>query len=238
MRRNVGARGFEPPTSWSQTTRSTKLSYAPNRRNSLSWVESSRIPKFGYIRRQMEIKFYGLLISGTLIGAVLIIHGQEAAPPSVDLYEGQEVPEATVTPLPNGPELPELKQLEETFKPKSLGKDADALKVHVEWRQLKNRAVNDPVVQAARAFAQAARTDLEKRNRLRNYYDIYYQRMYDLATAPEIKLALQALKSSHQSLLAQPRVRPSPTPEGATPTPAVAPAKKKQAQKHKKKVHK
>ena len=27
---DVGARGFEPPTSWSQTTRSTKLSYAPN----------------------------------------------------------------------------------------------------------------------------------------------------------------------------------------------------------------
>lgn len=26
---DVGARGFEPPTSWSQTTRSTKLSYAP-----------------------------------------------------------------------------------------------------------------------------------------------------------------------------------------------------------------
>src|SRR5439155_207594 len=73
MRRNVGARGFEPPTSWSQTTRSTKLSYAPNPRNSLSWVASSRIPKFGYIRRQMGIKFYGLLISGTLIGAVIIM---------------------------------------------------------------------------------------------------------------------------------------------------------------------
>jgi hypothetical protein len=26
----IGARGFEPPTSWSQTTRSTKLSYAPD----------------------------------------------------------------------------------------------------------------------------------------------------------------------------------------------------------------
>ena len=26
----VGATGFEPATSWSQTTRSTKLSYAPN----------------------------------------------------------------------------------------------------------------------------------------------------------------------------------------------------------------
>ena len=28
----IGARGFEPPTSWSQTTRSTKLSYAPDKR--------------------------------------------------------------------------------------------------------------------------------------------------------------------------------------------------------------
>ena len=28
-RRMVGATGFEPATSWSQTTRSTKLSYAP-----------------------------------------------------------------------------------------------------------------------------------------------------------------------------------------------------------------
>jgi hypothetical protein len=28
----IGARGFEPPTSWSQTTRSTKLSYAPDYR--------------------------------------------------------------------------------------------------------------------------------------------------------------------------------------------------------------
>jgi hypothetical protein len=109
--------------------------------------------------------------------------------------------------------------------------------VHIEWRQLKNRTVNDPTVQAAKAFAQAARTDLEKRNRLRNYYDIYYQRMSALATVPEIKLALQGLKTSHQILLSQPRVRPSATPEGATPTPTVAPAQKKQKHKNKK-VHK
>ena len=32
---DVGARGFEPPTSWSQTTRSTKLSYAPKCREVL-----------------------------------------------------------------------------------------------------------------------------------------------------------------------------------------------------------
>src|SRR6266704_6930987 len=180
------------------------------------------------------------LISTMVVGMSLIIRAQDAAPPSVDLYSGQTQPEATATPSSesNGPELPEISQLDQTFsKPKSLGKDADALRVHVEWRQLKNRIANDPEVQTAKAYAQAARTDLERRNRLRAYYDIYYERMSALANTPEIKLALQELKASHQSLLAQPRVRPSPTPEGATPTPTPSgtPAPKKPAHKHKKK---
>jgi hypothetical protein len=180
------------------------------------------------------MKIYGPIILATLVVAVLMMHGQEAAPPSVDLYEGQEQPEAEVTPSlePNGPELPEIKQMDQLFKPRSQGKDADAMKVHIEWRQLKNRTVNDPAVQAAKAYAQAARTDLEKRNRLRQYYDVYYQRMSALATTPEIKLALQQIKSAHENILAQPRVRPSPTPEGATPTATATP--KKQAHKNKK----
>src|SRR5207253_7001268 len=37
---NIGARGFEPPTSWSQTTRSTKLSYAPLNRRDLYHTRS------------------------------------------------------------------------------------------------------------------------------------------------------------------------------------------------------
>ena len=49
-------------------------------------------------------------------------------------------------------------------------------------------------MRAAKAFAQSARTDLEKRNRLRNYYNIYYERMTALAAGPEIKLALQAIE--------------------------------------------
>ncbi len=174
----------------------------------------------------------GLIVSGILVGAALIIYAQEAAPPSVDLYEEQ--PEATITPSvpPNGPELPELKQLDETFKPPSLGTDADATKMRVEWRQLRNRTVNDPEVQAAKAFAQAARTDLEKRNRLREYYNVYYQRMSALTTNTEIKLALEAFKTGHQGMLAQPRVRPTPP---GSPTPPPPPAqKKKQAHKHKK----
>jgi len=180
------------------------------------------------------MKLSGLIILATWGALAVAVHGQEAAPPVVDLYEGQEQPEAEVTPSleSNGPEWPELKQLDQTFKPRSLGKEADAIRVHIEWRQLKNRTVNDPAVQAAKAYAQGARTDLEKRNRLRQYYDIYYQRMLALATTPEIKLALQQLKSAHENTLAQPRVRPSPTPEGATPTPTATP--KKQAHKNKK----
>ena len=198
--------------------------------------------KFGYIATQRGMKIFGVIILAALIITTLIMHGQDAAPPSVDLYSGQNQPEASATPSsePNGPELPEISQLDQTFsKPKSLGKDADALRVHVEWRQLKNRIVNDPAVQTAKAYAQAARTDLEKRNRLSAYYDVYYERMSALASAPEIKLALQQLKVTHQYLLAQPRVRPSSTPEGATPTPTPSgtPAPKKPAHKHKKKFH-
>ena len=183
------------------------------------------------------MRIYGWIVSVTLIGMALMLHGQDAAPPSVDLYEGQDQLEPTPSPVPpNGPELPEISQLDQTFsKPRSLGTEADAARVHVEWRQLKNRTVNDPQVQAAKAYAQAALTDLEKRNRLRNYYNVYYERMSALATTPEIKLALQALKTSHQAMLAQPNVRPTPDTSTPTPTPSGTPAPKKPAHKQKKK---
>jgi hypothetical protein len=188
------------------------------------------------------MKTHGLIFLSALLIAALVMRGQEAAPPSVDLFPQQEEEEPSPTPPPNGPELPELKQLDESFKPKSLGPDADALQVHALWRQLKNRTVNDPQVQAANKYAQAARTDLEKRKRLHDYYEIYYQRMSALATTPELKLALQALKGVHQNTLAQPRVRPSPTPAPSgtpSPTPTSTPFKKKPKEKHKKKkLHK
>jgi hypothetical protein len=186
------------------------------------------------------MKTYGLMLLGALLIAALVLHGQEAAPPSVDLFPEEEE-EPSPTPPPNGPDLPELKQLDESFKPKSLGKAADELQVHALWRQLKNRTVNDPEVQAAKKYAQAARTDLEKRKRLNSYYELYYKRMSALATTPELKLALQALKETHQGMLAQPRVRPSPTAEPSgtpSPTPSTTPVTKKPKEKHKKKLHK
>ena len=188
------------------------------------------------------MKTYWLILLSVLLIAALIMRAQEAAPPSVDLFPEQEE-EPSPTPPPNGPELPDLKKLDDSFsKPKSLGKEAETLRIHALWRQLKNRTVNDPEVQAAKNYAQAARTDLEKRKRLRSYYEVYYQRMSVLATTPELKLALQALKDVHQNMLSQARVRPSPTPEPSgtpSPTPTSTPAKKKPKEKKKnKKIHK
>ena len=190
--------------------------------------------------RKMGMKIHGLILSIIVYSASLTLFGQDAAPPSVDLYEEQKQLEPTPSPEPpNGPDLPEISQLDQNFsKPRSLGPQADELRVHKEWRQLKNRTVNDPQVQAAKAYAQSARTDLEKRNRLRNYYDVYYARMSALATTPELKLALQTLKASHQGMLAQPNVRPTPDTSTPSPTPSGTPAPKKPADLHKKKKKK
>src|SRR6266496_5916193 len=107
--------------------------------------------------RKLGMKIYGSIFLVMLVGAALVIRGQEAAPPSVDLYQGQEQPEATPSLPPNGPELPELKQLDQSFKPPSLGMDAEGAKLRVEWRQLRNRTVNDPAVQAAKTRSEERR---------------------------------------------------------------------------------
>ncbi len=169
------------------------------------------------------MKSIGLILLGILGGAALTLQAQDAAQPAVDLYEGEKQPNVTPTPYPepNGPGIPELPQLDEAFKPKSLGKEVDERRLHIEWRQLKNRIVNDPQVREAKAAAQAARTDLEKRNGLRNYYNVYYGRMSALAASVEMKLALEGLKAAHQESLNQPRVRPST--DGSLPTPTPTP---------------
>src|SRR5947199_10750712 len=106
------------------------------------------------------MRIYGLIVSTALIGMALMLHGQDAAPPSVDLYEGQEQFEPPPSPLPpNGAELPAISQLDQTFsKPSSLGNEAVAARGHIEWRQLTNGTVNEPQVQAAKAYEEAAGT--------------------------------------------------------------------------------
>jgi hypothetical protein len=177
------------------------------------------------------MKTKGLIFSALLASMTLTLRGQDAAPPAVDLYATEKKPEVTATPFPeaNGPDLPELSQLDEAFKKRSVSKEVDGRRLHLEWRQLKNQLVNDPEVRAAKATAQAARTDLEKRNRLRDYYSVYYERMSALTASAEMKLALQGFKTSHLARLSQPRVRPST--DGDLPTPKPTPEGK---HKHKK----
>jgi hypothetical protein len=161
-------------------------------------------------------------------GVMLALHAQELAPSSVDLTPNpkeQSVPAATPTPTPASelPELPELSQLDEVFKQTSLGKTADEFRMHIEWRRLRNRVANDPEVIAAKKAADAARTDLQKRELLRRYYKIYYARMEALTDRPEIKAGLEDMKKNHVGLADQNRVRPSPSPS-ATTAPETTPA--------------
>ena len=120
--------------------------------------------------------------------------------------------------------MPDLSQLEQIFKQTTPGKEVELYRAHVAWRELKNRTVNDPAVVTAKAAAQTATTDLEKRNRLRHYYEVFYARMRTLASTPDMVTYLDAMKKNHLDLLDQPRVRPTPdSGNKPEPTPAQPP---------------
>ncbi|MEY2526732.1 MAG: hypothetical protein QOE73_1503 [Verrucomicrobiota bacterium] len=118
-------------------------------------------------------------------------------------------------PTPTPASVPELSQLDEAFKQPSMGKAGDELRLQVEWRQLRNKVANDPDLIAAKKAAEAARTDLEKRERLRGYYKLYYARIRRLPMSPAMKPRLDAMESANVGRTAQSRVRPGPS---ATPT--------------------
>jgi hypothetical protein len=130
-------------------------------------------------------------------------------------------------PQPNASaatKIPERAQIDEIFKQTSLGKEADERRLHIEWRQLQNEVVNEPDIVAAKKSAERARTDLEKRQRLRDYYELYYGRMRVLARSGEMRSALDQLKVAHLSQTTQARVRHETDSE--LPTPSPTPKKK------------
>ena len=141
-----------------------------------------------------------------------------------DLRSSAPLPPAT--PSATEPKIPERSQIDEIFKQTSLGKEADEQRMHIEMRQLQNQVINDADVIAAKRAADTARTDLEKRERLRDYYNLYYGRMRVLARSAEIKTALDQLKTEHLSQLTQAHVRHQS--DSNLPTPSPTPKKKKQ----------
>jgi hypothetical protein len=142
-------------------------------------------------------------------------------------------PQATPPPAP-APQatVPERAQIDEIFKQTSLGKEADERRLHIEWRQLQNQVVSEPAIVAAKRSAESARTDLEKRQRLRDYYDLYYGRLRVVARSAEMKTALDQLRIAHLSQITQARVRHET--DSGLPTPSPTPRKKQKASRAKK----
>ena len=136
-----------------------------------------------------------------------------------------EPPTLVVEPSPTigGPRLgpalgktaPPLSQLDAAFNRSPMGQAAEEQRLHREWRQLQNRATNDPEVVAAKEATTTAKTDLEKRVRLRTYYNIYYARMQALASTPDVKRYLEGKKAAALAGLAQTRVRSTPSPQSS-----------------------
>lgn len=109
--------------------------------------------------------------------------------------------------LPPMPTAPELQQLGTLFKQSSLGKAADEYRLHVQMVELETRIRNDQDLHDLKAAAQRAPTDLERRHRLRTYYERYYSKLRARAATPELKVYLDSQEASHELGLLQPHVR-------------------------------
>ena len=164
----------------------------------------------------MIAKFF--LVAASMPMMAASVFAQAAVSSSTNPQENA-TPQISPTPPPTegpAPRIPSLDELDQAFKQSSLGKAADEARLHAQWRELSNRIINDPDLVEARAHAGRAKTDLEKRHRLRAYYTMFYDRMRAQAGSPELKNYIDTHKAQHLALLAQNRVRPSPAPPAVT----------------------
>lgn len=189
-----------------------------------------------------------------IVSNAVYVFAQDAAQPSVNespspppavLPAGTPVPSPAPQLIPSPPPasqippspaepsqtpvLPELSALDQAFNQTGLGKDADEQRTRVEMRKLQNQVAREPEVMEAKAAANSARTDFEKREKLREYYNLNYGLMSKRATGSTLKTAIEQERRQHISLLAQPRVRP-----GVGESPVPTPAKKKHKKSGKK----
>src|SRR6476646_11829576 len=154
------------------------------------------------------------LITASLLVTAASIFAQAAVSSSTNPQEAA-TPQISPTPPPSeaaAPRIPAIDELDQAFKQSSLGKAADEARLHAQWRELSNRIINDPNLVEARTHAGRAKTDLEKRHRLRAYYTMFYDRMRAQASSQELKNYIDTHKTQYLAILAQNRVRPSPAP--------------------------
>ena len=82
--------------------------------------------------------------------------------------------------------------------------------MHLQMSALEVHIRNDADLHEARAFADRAHTDLERRHRFKTYYQLYFKKLIALASTPELQAYLRAREASQESSLLQPRVRHNP----------------------------
>jgi hypothetical protein len=168
----------------------------------------------------MIAKFF--LVAASMPMMAVSIFAQAAVSSSTNPQETATPQISPALPQNEGtaPRIPAIEELDQAFKQSSLGKAADEARLHAQWRELSNRVINDRDLVEARAKAGRAKTDLEKRQRLRVYYTMFYDRMRAQASSQELKTYIDTHKTQYLGLLAQNRVRPSPAPAAtATPSP-------------------
>ncbi|HJT81282.1 MAG TPA: hypothetical protein VJ719_08805 [Chthoniobacterales bacterium] len=158
--------------------------------------------------------------------SIATINAQDAAQPAMTIAPA---PPAESPPVPEPPSptpiVPELETLDKAFNQTGLGRAADELRARVEMRKLQNQVAHEPNVMSAKAAADTAATDLDKRDRLREYYELSYGLMSKQASGPGVKALIDKTKKEHLAQLAQPRVRPRPGDATPTPTPKKKKAK-------------
>jgi hypothetical protein len=172
------------------------------------------------VKVEEMIPRFALLVAW-LLAVPLLAFGQAAVSSSSN-PQPSETPQISPTPSIEGraPRIPAIDELDQAFKQTSLGRAADEARLHAQWRELSNRIISNPDLVAARTRADNMKTDLEKRQQLRLYYTMFYDRMRAQAASPELKNYINTRKTQHLGLTAQNRVRPSPSP---VPTPKLKP---------------
>ncbi len=179
-------------------------------KNNLFYVWRNAVKVF-----QIMWKLNLFVTNALVFGATLMGNAQEAADVDLAAKSAQKNTNAE-SPDARSENVPELSRLDEMFKQTSMGKAADAQRLRVEWRQLKNKVVNDPDLIAIKRAAEGAHTDLEKREKLRAYYKLYFARVRQFPMSLEMKQYVDTMQASLLGLTAQSRVRPSPTASPAT----------------------
>ncbi|MBA3960629.1 MAG: hypothetical protein H0X40_01845 [Chthoniobacterales bacterium] len=138
-------------------------------------------------------------------------------PPS--LIPPNDLPGPGASSLPQPPVSPEIQLLNALFKQSSLGHAADDNRLHEQTAELETHIRNDEDLHRLKDAALRAPTDLERRHRLKTYYQSYYAKLRARATTPELIAYIKFQATAHESILLQPRVRHE-TDEAKSTTPA------------------